>query len=286
MWRKGRKYGGVACLLVAFTAASPVIQAGEQAFKVCADPNNPPLSARDGSGYENKIAELLAAALGQKLEYTWFPQRLGFIRNTLKAKVEEDAKDYKCDVVMGVPTGYELTATTAPYYRSTYVLVYKRGKGLDGIKAPADIDRMPAEDKSKLRIAMFDGAPGTTWLLNHGLVGQGIPYQTMTGDVSVNTAQVLARDFADDKIDMAITWGPFGGFIAKQHPEAVAVIPMKSEPGLKFDFPMSMGVRIPDKARKQLLDELIVKHADQIQAILSDYQVPLVDKEGNILPGR
>lgn len=283
---KGKNCGGLVGLMIALLAANPATSAGEPAFKVCADPNNPPLSARDGSGYENKIAQLLAADLGQKLEYTWFPQRLGFIRNTLKAKVEEDAKDYKCDVVMGVPTGYELTATTAPYYRSTYVLVYKKGKGLDGIKTPADIDGLPDDVKSKLRIAMFDGAPGTTWLLNHGLIDRGIPYQTMTGDVSENTAQILARDFAGDKIDMAITWGPFGGYIAKQLPEAVALVPMQSEPGLKFDFPMSMGVRIPDKERKQLLDELIVKHADQIQAILREYQVPLVDKEGNLLVGK
>lgn len=278
MWFRGnttRLAGG----LVASLACVAGTQAGEPAFKVCADPNNPPLSVESGEGYENKIAELFASDLGQKLEYTWFPQRLGFIRNTLKAKLP-DSEAYKCDVVMGVPTGYELTATTQPYYRSTYVLVYKKGKGLDAIKTPADIDKLPAAAKSKLRIAMFDGGPGTTWLLNHGLVGQGIPYQTMTGDVTVNTAQVLARDFADDKIDMVITWGPFGGYIAKPKPDAYVVLPMQSEPGLKFDFPMSMGVRVPDKERKQQLDALIVKHAAKIEAILREYQVPLVDKDG------
>ncbi len=251
--------------------------AGEKAFKVCADPNNPPLSMRDGSGYENKIAELLAGESGQKLEYFWFPQRLGFIRNTLKAKVEENSKEYKCDVVMGVPTGFEMAATTQPYYRSTYVLVYKKGGALDAVKNPEDIDQLPTEVKSRLRIAMFDGAPGTTWILNHGLVGQGIPYQTMTGDVNQNTATTLAQDFADGKIDMVITWGPIAGFLARQKPGAFELLPMKSEKGLRFDFPISMGVRFPDKDRKKQLDDLIVKHADKIQAILKEYQVPLVE---------
>jgi mxaJ protein len=284
MWFRELSVSRVCCMVTLMTCA-PLTQAGEKAFKVCADPNNPPLSEESGDGYENKIAELFASELGQKLEYTWFPQRLGFIRNTLKAKLP-DSEVYKCDVVMGVPTGYDLTATTQPYYRSTYVLVYKRGKGLDAVKTPADIDKLPAEAKSKLRIAMFDGGPGTTWLLNHGLVGQGIPYQTMTGDVSVNTAQVLARDFADDKIDMVITWGPFGGYIAKQKPDAYVVLPMQSEPGLKFDFPMSMGVRVPDKERKEKLDELIISNADKIQAILVSHQVPLVDKDGKPIPAK
>lgn len=269
-------------IILGLLACSP-LQAAETAFKVCADPNNPPLSMENGGGYENRIAELFASELGQKLEYTWFPQRLGFIRNTLKAKLP-DSETYKCDVVMGVPSGFEMAATTVPYYHSTYALVFKKNGPLGAIKKPADIDQLTPDVKSKLRIAMFDGAPGTTWLLNHGLIGQGIPYQTMTGDVSVNTAQTLAKDFADNKIDMVIIWGPIAGYLQTQKPDAYEVIPMKSEPGLKFDFPMSMGVRIPDKTRKQQLDQLIEKNSAKITEILRDFRVPLVDKEGNPLP--
>jgi mxaJ protein len=276
--------------LVAGLAAltfSAGVHAGEKAFKVCADPNNPPLSDQKGQGFENKIAELFAKELGQKLEYTWFPQRMGFIRSTLKAKVSDDSQEFKCDVVMGVPTGYELAATTQPYYRSTYALVYKKGAGLDDIKAPADLDKLPADKKSKLRIAMFDGSPATTWLLNHNLVGQGVPYQTMTGDASINTAQTLQKDFADGKIDAVIIWGPIAGYLVKNAPGSLAMIPMKSEgKDLRFDFPISMGVRVPDKERKAQLDGLIEKNADKIQALLKEYQVPLVDKDGNSSPGK
>ena len=270
------KWGVSAAVLGLMLANGGMAQAGGKAFKVCADPNNPPFSVKEGSGYENKIAELLAAELGQPLEYTWFPQRLGFIRNTLKAKLP-DSEEYKCDVVMGVPTGFEMAATTQPYYQSTYVLVYKKAGPLGSVKNPADIDNLPAEVKTKLRIAMFDGAPGTTWLLNHGLIGQGIPYQTMTGDVTQSTAQILARDFAEDKIDMVIIWGPMGGYLAQSSPDTFELIPMKSEPGLKFEFPMSIGVRRPDKERRQLLDDLIARNGDKIKAILESYKVPLVD---------
>ena len=263
-------------ILILLTGVSLTTQSGEQVFKVCADPNNPPLSVKDGSGYENKIAEAIAKDFDQKLDYYWFPQRLGFIRNTLKAKAEEDSKDYKCDVVMGVPTGFEMAATTQPYYRSTYVMVIRKGGLLDAVKAPADLDKLPAEAKAKLRIAMFDGAPGTTWLLNHHLLGQGIPYQSMTGDVNTNTGKILAQDFADGKLDMVIIWGSIAGYLARQQPGAFELIPMQSEPGLRFDFPISMGVRFPDKERKEKLDAWIAQNGDRIEAILGEYQVPLV----------
>lgn len=290
MWLKhlsGRQRLVCAVLLAACLPFSPTSIAEPQpAFKVCADPNNPPNSTAKGEGFENKIAEMFARELGQKLEYTWFPQRLGFIRNTLKAKLP-DSEEYKCDVVMGVPTGFELAATTQPYYRSTYALVYRKGQGLDDLKAPEDLDKLPADQKKKLRIAMFDGAPGTTWLLNHHLLEQGIPYQTMTGDASVNTAQILEKDFQDGKIDMVIIWGPIAGYLITHAPSGtLGMIPMKSEPGLKFDFPMSMGVRFPDKERKAQLEGLIERNADKIQALLLEYKIPLVDKDGAPIPAR
>jgi hypothetical protein len=99
----------------------------------------------------------------------------------------------------------------------------------------------------------------------------------MTGDVTQNTAQILARDFAEDKIDMVVIWGPMAGYLATSSPDTFELIPMKSEPGLQFEFPMSMGVRRPDKERKQMLDDLIAKNGGKIKAILEIYKVPLVE---------
>lgn len=248
----------------------------EPVFKVCADPNNPPLSMKDGSGYGNKIAELFSKELGQKLSYAWFPQRMGFIRNTLKYK-PEDSETYLCDVVIEVPEGFELAATTQPYYRSTYALVYVKGGPLDGIGSAGEIDRLDPKLKSALRIAMFDGgAPGTTWLLKHGLLDQGISYQSMTGDVTQNTAQTLAQDFKAEKIDMVIIWGPIAGYLVKEGQGRLKALPMMNEPGVRFDFSMAMGVRVPDQERKELLNGLIDRKRPEIESILRDFGIPLL----------
>lgn len=250
-------------------------------FKVCADPLNPPYSSKKQDGFENKIADLLAKELKQTVEYTWFPQRIGFIRNTLMAPVDDksvDSKDFKCDIVMGLPTGYDLTETTIPYYRSTYVLLIAKGRGWDDItQDAAQLTNVPLARQEKLKIAMFDQGPGTIWLQKSGLLDYGIPYQTMSGDDENNVAMQLDKDFKTKKIDMVIIWGPMAGYIISQSPKnSYTVIPMKSTPGMQFDFPISIGVRKIDKERKAVLDRLIVANAKKIKAIIAGYQIPLL----------
>jgi quinoprotein dehydrogenase-associated probable ABC transporter substrate-binding protein len=252
----------------------------EEKFKVCADPLNPPYSTDKQDGFENKIAELFAKKLGQKIEYTWFAQRIGFIRNTLTASVNEaevDSKNFKCDVVMGVPDGYDLTLNTQPYYRSTYVLLIAKGRGYDDIKDAAQLTALPLAKQEALKIAMFDRGPGTEWLQKNGLLDQGIPYQSMSGDSENNAAMQIDKDLKDKKIDMVILWGPMAAYITAQSPkDSYSMIPMQSTPGIQFDFAMAMGVRKPDKERKEVLDKLISENAAEIQAIIESYNIPLV----------
>jgi quinoprotein dehydrogenase-associated probable ABC transporter substrate-binding protein len=252
----------------------------EEKFKVCADPLNPPYSTQKQDGFENKIAELFAKKLGQTLEYTWFAQRIGFIRNTLTAPVNDadvDSKNFKCDVVIGVPDGYDLTLNTKPYYQSTYVLLIAKGRGYDEIKDAAQLADLPLPEQEKLKIAMFDKGPGTTWLQKHGLLDQGISYQSMSGDNENNVAMQIDKDLKAKKIDMVILWGPMAAYVASQSPEnSYALIPMQSTPDLKFAFAMAMGVRKPDKDRKEILDKLITDNAAEIQAIIDSYHIPLV----------
>lgn len=276
----------LACSLVLLLAGSAAEAWEGKTLKVCADPTNPPYSDTKGQGFENKIAEMLGKSLRKKVEYTWFPQRLGFIRNTLKAQLP-DSEEYKCDVVIGVPTGYEMTATTQPYYRSTYALVYAKKRGWDDIKSADDLAKLPPERRAKLKLAMFDGSPATDWLLKHDFVQYAIPYQTMTGDAAVNTAMVLDQDIKDGKLDMAIVWGPIAGYLQyRNKPGSFELIPMRSGDGIRFDFPISMGVRFPDKGRKQELDQWIGENSAEIQSLLTEFKVPLVDQEGNLLPGK
>jgi quinoprotein dehydrogenase-associated probable ABC transporter substrate-binding protein len=252
----------------------------EEKFKVCADPLNPPYSTEKQDGFENKIAELFAKKLGQTVEYTWFAQRIGFIRNTLTAPVNErevDSKNFKCDVVMGVPAGYDLTLNTEPYYQSTYVLLIAKGRGWDEIKDAVQLTTLPLQKQETLKIAMFDRGPGTTWLQKNGLLDQGVSYQSMSGDSENNVAMQIDKDLKDKKIDMVILWGPMAAYVIAQSPEnSYTMIPMQSTPDIKFDFAMAIGVRKPDKERKAVLDKLITENAAEIKTIIESYHVPLV----------
>ena len=270
------------CLVVSI---SPAL--AEEKFKVCADPLNPPYSTKKEDGFENKIAELFAKELGQKVEYFWFAQRIGFIRNTLTASVNErdvDSDQYKCGIVMGVPEGYDMTLTTAPYYQSTYVLLIAKGRGWDDIKDATQLTELPLERQEAMRIAMFDRGPGTTWMQQNGLLDQGIPYQSMSGDSENNVAMQIDKDFKAKKIDMVILWGPMAAYVMSQSPKnSYSLIFMQSTPTIKFDFAMAMGVRKSDKEKKVILDKLIINNADKISEIIKRYNVPLVTPSKNKL---
>jgi len=268
-------FSTIACTLL-LASTSSVATAADK-FKVCADPLNPPYSTKKQDGFENKIAALFAKKLGQEIEYTWFPQRIGFIRNTLRVELEDGSGEYKCDVVMGVPTGYELTITSKPYYHSQYVLLIAKGRGFDDISKPEQLSKLSLVKQEQLKIAMFDRGPGTTWLQQLGLLDQGIPYQTMNGDDENNTAMTIENDLKAKKIDMAVIWGPMAGYVLSQSPAGSYIsLPMQSTKAIKYDFSMSMGVRYGDKQRKEQLDKLILENQGQIDEIIKSYQIPLL----------
>ncbi|MDO9167945.1 MAG: quinoprotein dehydrogenase-associated putative ABC transporter substrate-binding protein [Methylobacter sp.] len=269
-----------ATLAILFLTTFSFNASSEEKFKVCADPLNPPYSTKKQDGFENKIAELFAKELGQTVEYNWFPQRLGFIRNSLNAPLKDsdvESNDYKCDVVMGVPAGYDITLTTNPYYQSTYVLLIAKGRGWDDITEATQLVNLPLQRQESLKIAMFDRGPGTTWLQKNGLLDVGISYQSMSGDHENNVAMQIEKDLKAKKIDMVILWGPMAGYITTQSPKnSYSMIPMKSTPNIKFDFAMAMGVRKGDNARKEVLNKLIADKADKIRTIISNYNIPLL----------
>ena len=264
-------------ILIGLSLATLMFSAyAEDKFRVCADPLHPPYSTKAKDGFENKIAELFAKELNQELEYYWFPQRIGFIRNTLKSQID-DTDQYKCDVVMGLPVGFDFAKTTKPYYHSTYVLIIAKGRGWDDITQASQLADLSLQREESLKIAMFDRGPGTAWLQKSGLLDQGIPYQTMTGDDENNVAMQIEKDLKAGIIDMVILWGPMAGYVTSQSPGGTYnIIPMQSTPGMKFDFSMAMGVRYGDNQRKNMLEDLIDKNLGQIQAILSEYNIPLL----------
>jgi mxaJ protein len=255
----------------------------QQTFRVCQDPNNLPFSNTKGEGFENHIARMFAEQLGWKLDYFSFPQRLGFIRNTLRYKLP--GEEYRCDVVMGVPANYDQAAPTRPYYRSVYVLVIPSGRGLDNVKSVGDFLALPREQLERLRIGLYDRSPPSAWLAHHDLVDQGVPYRMLNADPEFYPGEIIEKDLLEGKIDAAVVWGPIGGFFTKRRPEAgLRLIPLASEPGVRLDYEIAMGVRPPDRELKATLDRLIADNQPKIDAILRDFGVPLVDPNGKLVP--
>lgn len=271
----------LACVTFASAARAQDAQnaPASDVLKVCADPNNLPQSDRAGAGYENKLAEALAKDLGRsKVEYTFFPQRTGFVRQTLRSQ-DERSGIFKCDIIIGVPRGYELTATTQPYMRSIYALVMPGKEEFKKITTAEDLLALPPETLKKLKIGIFARSPATDWLQKNGLLTQAHIYQAQSGDPDEHPASIVERDLTAGTIDLAIVWGPVAGFLADRHKSGPAwmSVPFKPDPSIKFDYEMSMGVRFGEKEWKDTLDRWISTHQDDIRNILVSYRVPLLE---------
>jgi quinoprotein dehydrogenase-associated probable ABC transporter substrate-binding protein len=273
---------GLACMQLAASAQDSVA-----VLRVCADPGNMPLSNNQGEGYENKIAQALARDLGRRIEFTFFPQRMGFVRNTLRQR-DESTQQFKCDVIIGVPKGFDLTATTRPYMRSTYALLLESREEFARLASPEDLLTLPPARLHALRIGVFGRSPGADWLLRNNLLDHAVFYAPQSGDPAESPGGMIERDLAAHKIDMAIVWGPIAGFLAGRHAQGPAwrALPFKPDPSIRFDYEMSMGVRFGEKEWKDTLDQWIGAHEREVQAILASFRVPLLDAHGDLIAPR
>ncbi|HWH82957.1 MAG TPA: substrate-binding domain-containing protein [Burkholderiaceae bacterium] len=253
-------------------------------LRVCQDPNNLPFSNTQGEGIENRIAEVFGKALNIPVTYYSFPQRLAFIRNTLRYKLP--GQDYPCDIVIGVPVGFdEGVSVTKPYYRSTYALVFAKAKGLENVASVEDFLALGPAKLKGLRIGVYDRSPASDWLSRHDLLGSGVPYQMMNPNPQQYPGEIIEKDLASGKIDAAIVWGPIAGYFAKRvKTPTLVVVPLKSEPGVRLDYQMAMGVRYGEREWKQQVEGLIDSRQADIQAILKEYGVPLVDASFGAAP--
>lgn len=282
----GLRLGALVCIAFATSAVCAADQA-QSILRVCADPDNLPLSNQRGEGYENKIAEALAQDLGRRIEYTYFPQRMGFVRNTLRQR-DEATKQFKCDVIIGVPKGYELTATTRPYMHSTYALVFAEGKDFSELQTADDLLKLPRERLAKLRFGVFARSPGSDWLLRNNLLEQAVIYAQQSGDPAENPAHTIEQDLAAGKIDAAIVWGPIAGYVVQRRAAKPAwqAVPFLPDPAIKFNYEIAMGVRFGEKQWQGELDAWIDAHQGRIDEILSSYRVPLLDASGKVKQAR
>jgi mxaJ protein len=256
---------------VGLVAVSASAGHSERALRICSDPNNLPFSNQRLQGFENRIADIIAKDLNEKVEYTWWAQRRGFIRNTLKAG--------SCDVIMGVPTGMDMVLKTAPYYRSTYVFVTRRDN-------PLEIRSFNDEALKRVRVGVQligdDGqnTPPAHALSNRGII-QNVKGYTVYGDYSTNSPPSRIIDaVARREIDVAVAWGPMAGYWASRSPvplKLVAVQPQIDVPFLPFVFDIAMGVRRRDSTFHAQIDSIITRRKPSIDSILASYGVPRVD---------
>lgn len=248
-------------------------QPATRSLRICSDPNNLPFSNQRREGFENRIAELVARDLGAKVSYYWFAQRRGFVRNTLGAQ--------KCDVIMGVPSSFELALTTRPYYRSGYVFVTRRDRRID-------IDSLDDPRLRKLKIGVqmigddYASSPPAHALANRGMTDNIVGY-SVYGDYRTDSPPRRAVDaVARREVDLSAVWGPTAGYFAKKSSVPLAVTPFTPEidlPFLPFVFDISMAVRRGDTALRDQLDRIIERRRPQIDAILREYGVPRMDLE-------
>ena len=243
-------------------------------LKVCADPNNLPYSNQQEQGFENKIAQLLAQYFDAKLEYTWFPQRMGFIRNTLK-NWSDKTGEFACDLVIGVPSQFDQAATSQTYYRSAYAMVFKPTGALKDIHNQDQLAALTDTQKADLKVASFSPSPTVKWIQDHGFSDQTRYFRIMNGDPEDYPGKLVGRVASGD-FDLLFIWGPIAGYFAKQFPE-LRVVPMSSEGKVVVDFPFSMAVRYGERDWKASINQALKDNKNQIKDILESYQVPIVE---------
>lgn len=264
-------------ILIAVILAVPMTVGTASApreLRVCADPNNLPFSNEKLEGFENKLADLIAADLRATVKYSWFRQRRGFVRRGLKAD--------ECDVVTGIPSASEMVLATRPYYGSTYVFVYRKSANLQ-LRSFDD----PALRRLKIGLHAIgeDGAnpPPAHALARRGIIGNVVGFRMWDVDSVENPQGQIITAVAAGEIDVAIVWGPLGGYFAKQQKEPLEVVPVSPsiEPhGIPFVFDIAMGVRPGETALKAELDEILHRRRGDVQRILEQYGVPRVDPGG------
>ena len=247
-------------------------------FRVCADPNNLPYSNQDQEGFENKIAQVLARELGQVVDYTWRPQRRGFLRNTLNAG--------KCDVVMGIPANLDSVLTTRPYYRSSYAFVYPE-------EAAYQLSSLDDPVLKYLKIGVhligddYTNSPPAHALSSRGIVENVVGYSVFGDYAQDSPPGKIVEAVARKEIDTAIIWGPIAGYFAKKQAVAlhVSLVPADVDYGsFLFAYDIALGVRPDDEELRNTLNTLLDQHSEEIHAILIQYGIPMTAAQRTTSP--
>ncbi len=272
----------LALLSLSQSAIAAISYAEKGILSVCADPYMLPFSNSKNEGFENKIAALLAEKLGMELQFEYFPQRMGFIRNTLRS---EEGGIYKCDLVINVPESFELAATTEPYYATSYVLAFVKDGRLQGLDHADKLPELVKEKGIDLKFGLTDRGPAQLWLALRNLIGAMVPYQGHPGDITSHPGQVMMEDLAAGKIDATIVWGPTAGYYAKKLKDQadIQLLPVENvdprNAEARYTYNMSMAVRFGNNEWRDKINAVVQENKAEIHKILTEFGVPLAEMQ-------
>lgn len=238
---------------------------------VCADPANLPFSNEKGEGFENKLVDLIAAKLGMTVVYTWLPQVVGHVARLPDAR--------ECDILMGYAQGAGMIEDTNPYYRTSYVLIYRKGdESLAGVTSLSD-PRL----KNKT-IGIVARTPPFSIMALNGLVANAKSFESPSEDAATAAEDVIAA-VASGEVDAGILWGPLGGYYARDAKVPLVLVPLaKEKAGPATVYGITMGLRPNEPELKHRLNKIIAENQADIYAMLREYKVPLLDENGNLIP--
>jgi quinoprotein dehydrogenase-associated probable ABC transporter substrate-binding protein len=237
-------------------------------LRVCADPNNLPFSNEREQGFENRIAKLIGDELRLPVAYYWFPQIVGFVRNTLRLR--------QCDLVMGTVAGDDIMQTTNPYYYSTYVMIVRTDRG----PGPANLND---PQLAKMRLGVVGATPPTDLLVRHDLMRNVKPYALTVDTRYESPTHQLVQDVASGEIDVGLIWGPIAGYYIKRDALPLRMTVLRGEPGAaRMDYRIAMGVRANEPEWRRRINAIILKRQRDITAVLREFGVPLLDEQGEL----
>jgi quinoprotein dehydrogenase-associated probable ABC transporter substrate-binding protein len=261
---------GVAAGVIGLVVVARTHGASAPVLRVCSDPNNLPFSNERAEGFENRLADLVARDLGRTVEYTWWAQRRGFVRNTLNADT--------CDVVMGVPASFELTLVTRPYYRSSYVFVYRRDANLQ-LRSFDD----PALRRLRVGVQLvgddYANTPPAHALASRGIINNVHGYLVYGDYREPNPPARIIDAVINGDVDVAIAWGPLAGFFASRSPVPLEIVPVSPQidlPFLPFVYDIALGVRHGNDSLRSALDTVLERRKPEIDRLLDEFGIPRV----------
>ena len=247
-----------------------------EVLRVCADPGNMPFSDMHAEGFENKIAETLAAAMGARVNYAWRPT---FERGLTRQPMTDLNI---CDVMVGVPSDFEALLTTTPLYRSTYVLTYRSDRGIH-------IRNLDDPLLKKARIGVYETSGLRNALAAHGVKGNNVVVMGTSHDsdlVPEHQPWRQVQEVVRGQLDIAGVWGPFAGWVvATQHAPLTLTPTNLMDDTVPMEFSVAIGVRRFDAVLKYALENAMEAKKDEIAEILKSFGIPLVQCSDCLVSG-